>query len=70
MALAADKELGTDLVVGKDPGVDPKFDLETDVDPERELNPLLDDEPDVDIDASILNGGWHSEAWGRRVSTS
>ena len=57
MALAADEELGADLAVGSDPGIDPWFDEEPDVDPEPKLDPVLDDEPDTDLDDSAVNGG-------------
>ena len=64
MALAANEEIGTDLAVASKPGVHLEFDDDPDVDPKPELDPELDDKLDADLDASVVDGGWHSEAWG------
>ena len=68
MALTANEELGTDLAVGSNSGIDLEFDEEPDADPEPELDPELDDELDVDLDASVVDGGWHPVAWGYHSS--
>ena len=64
VALTANEELGTNIAVGSDSGVDLKFDEEPDMDPELELDPELDNEPNADLDASMVDVDWHPVTWG------
>ena len=60
-----DKEIGAVLAVGSDADIDPELDEEPDV----ELEPVdseRDDEPVADLDASVVDERQHLAAWRRR----
>ena len=61
-SLLADKEFGAVLAVGGDADVDPVLDEEPDVDLES-VESEHDDEPVADPDASVVDERWHLAAW-------
>ena len=60
---AADEQFGVVLAVGSDADVDPELDEEPDVDLEPELDSELDEEPVVYLDASMVDERQHLAAW-------
>ena len=63
--LAADEEIGVVLAVGSDADVDPELDEEPDVDFEP-VDSERDVEPVADLDASVIDERHHLAAWRRR----
>ena len=61
-SLAVHEEIGAVLAVGSDADVDPKLDEEPDVDLEP-VDSERDDEPVADLDDSVIDKQRHLAAW-------
>ena len=59
---AGDAEVGAVLAVGSDADIDPELDEELDVDLEP-VDSKRDDQPVVDLDASVIDEKQHLAAW-------